>query len=214
MEERRTRYPGFNVLTEAKAWDPHTRKIILERLGPFAELKFFQPQEAAAFKTVAGHLAYDQRDEILKYIVSYADQRLASTIGENQRKPGIPREADLVRVSHPVRRDKDHFVARIEQDLHRVVHRVLGAAAHHDLLGGVGQAVFPLELADDRLTKVGRACAGGVLREALLQRLDGGAADRFRRVEIRLAGGEGDHVDPLRFHRVRFTGDREGRGRL
>lgn len=98
MEERRTRYPGFDVLTEAKAWDPHTRQIILERLGPFAELKFFQAQEATTFKTVAGHLTYDQRDEILKYIVSYADHQLASAIGESQRKPDIPREADLVRM--------------------------------------------------------------------------------------------------------------------
>ena len=35
MEERRTRYPGFNVLTEVKAWDPHTRQIVMRRLGPF-----------------------------------------------------------------------------------------------------------------------------------------------------------------------------------
>ena len=97
MEERRTRYPGFNVLTEVKAWDPHTRQIVMRRLGPFPELQFFQTDEAAVFKTIAGHLTYDYREEILTYVVSWADHRLSSKTGESQRKPGIPHESELIR---------------------------------------------------------------------------------------------------------------------
>lgn len=97
MEERRTRYPGFNVLSQVKEWDPHTRDIVLKRLGPFQGLKFLTPEEATMIKTIASHILYENREGILNYVVHHLDQTLASNIGESERKPKTPPAKDLIR---------------------------------------------------------------------------------------------------------------------
>lgn len=97
MEERRTRYPGFNVLSQVKQWDPHTREIVLKRLGPLQSLKYLTPDEATMLKTIASHIVYDNREEILKYIVHHLDQTLSSNIGESERRPKVPPAKDLIR---------------------------------------------------------------------------------------------------------------------
>lgn len=97
MSERRTHYPGYNVLKEKDEWDPHTREIVLKRLGPFPAPEFLREDEVEMVKTIAGHLVYDNREEIIAFVVHNLDQKLASDIGEDQRKPGTPKEKDLIR---------------------------------------------------------------------------------------------------------------------
>jgi hypothetical protein len=97
MEERRTRYPGFNVLSQVKEWDPHTRDIVLKRLGPFPELKYLTPEETQMLKTIASHIVYDNREAILNYVIHHLDQTLSSDIGESERKPKTPPAKDLIR---------------------------------------------------------------------------------------------------------------------
>lgn len=96
MGDERTRYPGYDVLKEKDEWDPHTREIVLKRLGPFPAPQFLRDDEAAMVKVIAGHLVYDNREEILDYVVHHLDRKLASETGENQRKPEVPREKDLI----------------------------------------------------------------------------------------------------------------------
>lgn len=97
MQENRTRYPSYDVLREQEHWDEHTREIVLRRLGPFAKLKFLEEHEAALVFTIAKHIVYDQRSEILDYVVHQLDQSLTSSIGEDQRKVGIPEQRILIR---------------------------------------------------------------------------------------------------------------------
>ena len=96
MQER-TRYPKYDVLIEKEHWDDHTREIVLKRLGPFNDYKFLNKHEAEMILAIAKHIVYDERKEILHYVVHHLDNTLASPIGEDQRKVGIPEHKTLVR---------------------------------------------------------------------------------------------------------------------
>ncbi|WP_066633750.1 gluconate 2-dehydrogenase subunit 3 family protein [Desulfolucanica intricata] len=97
MNEQRTRYPGYDVLKEQDEWDPHTREIVLKRLGPFPEPEFLSENEVEMIKAIAGHLVYDNREEIMAFVVHNLDQNLASDIGESERKPEQPEQKNLIR---------------------------------------------------------------------------------------------------------------------
>lgn len=97
MIEQRTRYPGYDVLTEKDEWDPHTREIVLKRLGPFPEPEFLREDEIEIIKSIAGHLVYDNREDIMAFVAYHLDRTLAQNIGENQRKPEVPKAKDLIR---------------------------------------------------------------------------------------------------------------------
>lgn len=93
----RTRYPGFDILSQKKEWDPHTREIVLKRLGPFPELQFLSEQEADMVRVITKHLVYEERDEIIDFVIHHLDQKLNSNIGESQRSPQAPAAKDLIR---------------------------------------------------------------------------------------------------------------------
>ncbi|HHX50248.1 MAG TPA: gluconate 2-dehydrogenase subunit 3 family protein [Clostridia bacterium] len=97
MNEKRTHYPGYDVLVAQDEWDAHTREIILARLGPFPKPQFFSPGEEALIRVMAMHLVYDERQEILDFVVSHLDRSLAAAIGEGQRSPEAPPAGELVR---------------------------------------------------------------------------------------------------------------------
>jgi len=67
-----------------------------------------------------------------------------------------------------------------------------------DLGGRVGEAVLAGELAADGRFQLRDAVDIGVLRFASPDRRDGGFFDIVRRVEVRLAGVEGDDIPPRR----------------
>ncbi|WP_366923158.1 gluconate 2-dehydrogenase subunit 3 family protein [Metallumcola ferriviriculae] len=96
-EKQRTRYKGFNVLDEKKEWDQHTEEIVLKRLGPFAAPKFLLPEEKEMLKAIASHLIYDDRKEILEFVINHTDESLTSPVGEGERKPDAPPLKDLIR---------------------------------------------------------------------------------------------------------------------
>ena len=98
MEEQRTRYRGYDLLDQQAEWDPHTREIVLKRLGPFEQFQYLKDDEARTLRSIASHLIYEQRPEILDFIVHHFDQRLTAQIGENQRKLKTPKEPDLIRL--------------------------------------------------------------------------------------------------------------------
>lgn len=97
MQENRTRYPGYDVLKEKDHWDDHTREIVLKRLGPFPGHKFLKDHEAEMVFAIARHIVYDDRKEILDYVVHHLDSMLTSPTGEDQRKVGTPEQKTLVR---------------------------------------------------------------------------------------------------------------------
>lgn len=89
-------YPGYDVLAHKEEWDENTRRIVLRRLGPFS-YTFLSEWEQEMIKAAAGHVAYEDRGEILAWIAAHVDQELAGGVGEDQRQPGIPPQAELVR---------------------------------------------------------------------------------------------------------------------
>ena len=97
MQENRTRYPAYDVLKEKEHWDEHTREIVLKRLGPFDEKKFLSDHEAEMVFSIAKHIVYDHRKEILDYVVHHLDSSLSAPIGEDQRKVGTPPQKVLIR---------------------------------------------------------------------------------------------------------------------
>lgn len=137
MEEQRTRYPAYNVLQEKEAWDHHTREIVLRRMGPFDKPKFLTEDEVNLLKSIAGHLVYDNRPDILAYVVHYFDSKLAADIGEDQRKPGVPKEKDLIRLG-----------LRAIQHLSKAVHGAnfpeLAANQQFDLLAALQRGQAPV----------------------------------------------------------------------
>ena len=97
MQENRTRYPGYDILKEKEHWDEHTREIVLKRMGPFPKHKFFNEHEANMIFNIARHIVYDNREEILDYVLHHIDQVLSSPIGEDQRQVGTPVQKVLIR---------------------------------------------------------------------------------------------------------------------
>ncbi len=97
MQENRTRYPGYDILNEKEHWDEHTWEIVLKRLGPFPKYKFLNDNEAKMIFTIAQHIVYDNRNEILDFVLYHIDSTLTSPIGEDQRKVGTPEQKVLVR---------------------------------------------------------------------------------------------------------------------
>ena len=92
-----TRYPNFDVMAEADAWDEHTRSIVERRLDSPKKPEFLTCSEAQALRSIVGHLLYDDREDVLGYVLSHIDNRLKDPIGEAQRKENVPPEADLIR---------------------------------------------------------------------------------------------------------------------
>lgn len=93
----KTHYPGYNVLDRLDEWDAHTREIVRKRLGPFPEPKFLSPLEARILAMIAAHITYDDRQDILNWVVHHFDSKLSAETGEDQRKVGTPPERVLVR---------------------------------------------------------------------------------------------------------------------
>lgn len=93
----RTHYPHFEVLAEQEAWDQHTRSIVLRRVQSPPERTLLNDHETRTLTALLAHLLYENRDELLAYVLSHFDQRLQSRVGEGERKQNTPQEADLVR---------------------------------------------------------------------------------------------------------------------
>lgn len=97
MNTVNTHYPEYSVMDMSDEWDKHTLEVVEKRLGPFSEYKFINKKEASYLAMMAQHLIYDDRQEIIAWIVHHIDQSLAEVIGEAQRKVNTPQEQQLVR---------------------------------------------------------------------------------------------------------------------
>jgi len=97
LAANRTRYPSYDVLKEKEHWDDHTRTIVLQRLGPFPAHRFLTGHEADLVVSIAGHIVYDDRKDILAYIVHHLDETLSTPVGEAERPLGTPERKTLLR---------------------------------------------------------------------------------------------------------------------
>ncbi|MGH3554407.1 MAG: gluconate 2-dehydrogenase subunit 3 family protein, partial [Mycobacterium sp.] len=70
------RFPGFDVLSEAKHWDPVTAGVVLARMSMAPDIRFFNPAEEAVVTALVDQLLAQQGDPKVP-IVALIDARLA-----------------------------------------------------------------------------------------------------------------------------------------
>jgi hypothetical protein len=107
------RFPGFDVFTEQRRWDPATAAVVTGRLGPPAGLLFFSPEEEAIATalldlllgqqdpdphTVLGARQADQqRDRPRIPVTAMIDSRLAEAQTDGWRYADMPEDGQAWR---------------------------------------------------------------------------------------------------------------------
>lgn len=99
MTKDKTHYPNFNVMDEKLEWDPHTRKIVGKRTetSSFSSFKYLTGKESSTLFQLCTTLLDDDRYSIISFIINHFDTMLTSSIGESQRKTGVPKQSVLIR---------------------------------------------------------------------------------------------------------------------
>lgn len=95
--KKETHYPSYDVMREQDEWDDHTQQIVGSRLLREQEYQFFALEEVESLKRICGDLVGDEREDIIQYVLGHLDQTLSSSIGEGQRKVGVPKGPILIR---------------------------------------------------------------------------------------------------------------------
>ncbi|HEU5043247.1 MAG TPA: gluconate 2-dehydrogenase subunit 3 family protein [Nocardioidaceae bacterium] len=88
-----SRFPGFDVLDQAHAWDPVTAGIVLRRLAPMPALRFFGPELEAVARPMLD-LLLDQREEPRVPVFEMIDQRLAELTTDGWRYEDMPEDPE------------------------------------------------------------------------------------------------------------------------
>jgi Gluconate 2-dehydrogenase subunit 3 len=83
------RFPGFDVLAEADAWDPVTAGVVLARVGPQPPLRFFRPAQEAVARPLFD-LILDQHQEPRVPVFEMVDQRLAELATDGWHYGDLP----------------------------------------------------------------------------------------------------------------------------
>ncbi len=87
----RGRFLGFDVLAQVPTWDRATAGVVLSRLGPHEELRFFTPAEHSTAAALFDRLL-DQDDEPRVPIVHLVDERLALNRTDGYRYTDMPED--------------------------------------------------------------------------------------------------------------------------
>ena len=92
------RFPGFNVLDQAGAWDPVTAGVVLARIGRPPDIRFFTPAEEAAATALCDRLL-GQDSEPKVEVVPQIDARLAEQQTDGWRYEDMPEDGQAWRDS-------------------------------------------------------------------------------------------------------------------
>ncbi|MEK8132544.1 gluconate 2-dehydrogenase subunit 3 family protein [Paenibacillus filicis] len=94
--KRLTRYPSYDIMSQRDEWDPHTRRLVMDRLLTSGTYNFLTPVEAEMLRTLCCLIMDDDRPEVCQYVLDHIDQTLDQG-KESQRQPGIPAAPQLIR---------------------------------------------------------------------------------------------------------------------
>jgi hypothetical protein len=94
---RESRYPTFDVMDAKDEWDDHTQSIVTSRIELHESLQFFTLYEAEIVRRISSLLVDDFTSEVMYYVVRHIDETLYQSLGEGQRKAGVPAASVLVR---------------------------------------------------------------------------------------------------------------------
>jgi hypothetical protein len=90
------RFPGFDVLAQARLWDPVTAGVVLGRLGPPPPIRFFTPTEEAIARPLLDLLLADPDDVP---VLAMIDARLAEASTDGWRYADLPEDGQAWRDS-------------------------------------------------------------------------------------------------------------------
>ena len=168
----------------------------------------------------AGGIARRAEDEAAGQLVAGPVEVLGTDleppleIAGHQHRLG-PAEMHDLGIGHPGRRRDQHPVLGAEEREAGVEDRLLGARAHDDVVGVDGPAArHPAHVLRDRLPQLRDADVGRVAGQPLLDRLDAGLRGRRRRIEVRLADAQVEHILAGGLAALRLIADGDGLGGL
>lgn len=95
---RQERFPGFDVLGQTPTWDPVTAGVVLDRLGPAPDLRFFTVAEQAV-GTALFDLLLDQREPPKVPVLAFVDQRLTAGETDGWHYEDMPHDGEALRRS-------------------------------------------------------------------------------------------------------------------
>ncbi len=92
------RFPGYDVLAEIETWDAVTAGVVLDRLGPAPDLRFFTVEEEAIGRCLFDQLL-DQRSDPKVPVLELVDARLAERETDGWRYEDMPEDDEAFRRS-------------------------------------------------------------------------------------------------------------------
>jgi hypothetical protein len=92
------RFPGFDVLGQARTWDAVTTGAVLDRLGRAPDLRFFSVEEEAVGRPLFDQLL-DQREPPYVPVLELVDARLAENETDGWRYADMPHDGEAFRQS-------------------------------------------------------------------------------------------------------------------
>ena len=96
QSDRSPRFPGFDVLGQARHWDQVTRDLVTSRLAPDPELKFFDHKEIPCAKALLDLLTGQQDDPAIP-VLEMVDARLAAGETDGWRYQDMPEDGQAWR---------------------------------------------------------------------------------------------------------------------
>lgn len=93
-------YPGYSTLRQQAYWDAATRKLVLERLAPPTDLRFFEAEEAMTMAAIVDRVL-PQEDRIPERripILPSVDERLFTNRIDGYRYEDMPTDQDAYRI--------------------------------------------------------------------------------------------------------------------
>lgn len=95
----RNRFPGFDVLNQARYWDQVTAEVVLARIGPAPVTKFFTPPEESCARALLDLLTGqdDPDDELAVPVLEMIDARLERGETDGWRYADLPEDGQAWR---------------------------------------------------------------------------------------------------------------------
>ena len=93
---RSPRFPGFDVLGQARHWDQVTRDLVTSRLAPDPVMKFFDQEETPCARALLNLLTGQQDDPVIP-VLEMVDSRLAAGETDGWRYHDMPEDGQAWR---------------------------------------------------------------------------------------------------------------------
>jgi hypothetical protein len=90
------RFPGFDVLSQQRHWDPVTAGVVLERISNVRDFRFFTPDEQAVATVLCDRLLDQGGDDRIP-IAAMIDARLAESETDGWRYADMPEDGQAWR---------------------------------------------------------------------------------------------------------------------